>query len=155
MKKLTLAALFAVAISAMPASAAERVKIGQLACSVADAGRYILASDKTLGCTYTSINGTTERYDGSIEKIGLDIGKAETTELVWLVFAPAKPVPQGALNGTYVGVSAEATVVVGAGANVLLGGFENSISLQPASLQVQTGLNIAAGVSRFTLRAVN
>ncbi|WP_136659391.1 DUF992 domain-containing protein [Nitratireductor sp. XY-223] len=155
MKKLTLALLFAAAVGATPATASDLIKIGQLGCSVADVGNHILVSYKTLGCEYTSIDGSTERYDGSVEKFGLDLGKADRTDLIWWVFAPTRSVPNGALNGTYVGASAEATVGVGAGANVLVGGFENSISLQPVNIQLQTGLNIAAGVSRFTLQAAN
>ena len=155
MKKLTLALLFAAAVGATSASASDRIKIGQLGCSVADAGNHILVSYKTLGCEYTSINGSTELYEGSVEKFGIDLGKADRTDLVWWVLAPSRNVPKGALNGTYVGASAEATVGVGAGANVLVGGFENSISLQPVNVQLQTGLNIAAGVSRFTLQASN
>jgi Protein of unknown function (DUF992) len=38
------------------------------------------------------------------------------------------------------------------GANVLVGGSNRVFTLQPVSVQAQTGLNIAAGVSRFELR---
>ncbi|MEX3007334.1 DUF992 domain-containing protein [Hoeflea sp. TYP-13] len=141
-------------VAAAPASA-ESVKLGQLACSIEGAGGNIIVSDKTLGCQFTSVNGATELYDGKIEKFGLDLGKTDISELVWVVLAPSKNVPKGALAGTYVGASAEATVGVGAGANVLVGGFEKSISLQPVNLQIQTGLNIAAGLSKFTLTAAN
>ncbi|MCP4316087.1 MAG: DUF992 domain-containing protein [Hyphomicrobiales bacterium] len=142
----------AVAVSATPAMAA-KVKLGQLACSIEGTGGNIFVSGKSLGCQYTSISGSTELYTGKIEKFGLDIGKTDISELVWVVLAPSRNVPKGALSGTYVGASAEATVGVGAGANVLVGGFENSISLQPVNLQIQTGLNIAAGLSKFTLTA--
>ena len=43
-------------------------------------------------------------------------------------------------------------LVVGLGANVLVGGFDKGINLQPVSVQAQTGLNIAAGVSSLNLR---
>ena len=57
----------------------------------------------------------------------------------------------GGLSGEYVGVSAEETVVLGLGANVLVGGSQNSITLQPLSIQAQAGLNLAVGVSRMIL----
>jgi hypothetical protein len=41
--------------------------------------------------------------------------------------------------------------VAGLGANVLIGGFKKTISLQPLSVQVQTGLNVAAGVAGLYL----
>jgi hypothetical protein len=43
-------------------------------------------------------------------------------------------------------------VIVGLGANVLVGGFKKGINLQPLSVQAQTGLNVAAGVSSLHLR---
>jgi hypothetical protein len=49
------------------------------------------------------------------------------------------PVGPGAIQGTYSGVGAQATVGVGLGANVLVGGDGRSISLQPLSLEGQTG----------------
>ncbi|HFC04554.1 MAG TPA: DUF992 domain-containing protein, partial [Rhizobiales bacterium] len=55
-------------------------------------------------------------------------------------------------RGTYVGASADASVVVGGGANVLVGGFNKSVTLQPVSLQVQTGVNVAAGVTTLELQ---
>jgi hypothetical protein len=67
--------------------------------------------------------------------------------------APAKP-KRGALAGSYGGVSAEATAIVGFGANVLVGGFKKSITLQPLSIQAQTGLDLAAGVAGLSLTYV-
>jgi hypothetical protein len=68
------------------------------------------------------------------------------------VLAPSLDIPSGALAGNYGGVSAEATVGLGVGANALLGGSENSIALQPVSVQAQQGLNVAVGVSALSLR---
>ena len=57
-----------------------------------------------------------------------------------------------ALAGHYGGVTASATVAVGVGANVLVGGFNKSITLQPVSIEGNTGLNVAAGIAEITLR---
>jgi hypothetical protein len=43
---------------------------------------------------------------------------------------------------------------VGVGANVLLGGSNNQITLQPVSVEGSVGLNAAAGVAALTLRKV-
>jgi hypothetical protein len=67
------------------------------------------------------------------------------------VFAPSAAVPSGALAGEYGGVSGEATLGVGIGANALLGGSAKTIALQPLSVQTQQGLSIAAGVASLTL----
>ena len=62
--------------------------------------------------------------------------------------------PRASLAGTYAGASAEATVGAGVGANVLVGGSNRTIQLQPLSVQGQTGINIAAGVTGIELRWV-
>ena len=50
--------------------------------------------------------------------------------------------------------AAEATVVRGLGANVLVGGNDRSVALQPLSIQGQVGLNIAAGIAEISLQFV-
>jgi hypothetical protein len=45
-------------------------------------------------------------------------------------------------------------VIAGLGANVLVGGSNRTIALQPLSLQGQAGLNVAAGVAGIELRWV-
>ena len=59
----------------------------------------------------------------------------------------------GILVGTFAGVSAGVTAGVGVGANVLVGGSNRAIQLQPISIEGNTGLNIALGVAELHLRA--
>jgi len=70
----------------------------------------------------------------------------------WAVFAPTTGLPLGALAGEYVGVSGDVGIGLGAGANVLLGGSNRTIALQPISLQGSIALNVVAGVSSLKLR---
>jgi hypothetical protein len=70
---------------------------------------------------------------------------------VWLVFSPGQVTP-GALAGSYVGATAAATVGAGVGANVLVGGSNKQISLQPVSVEGSVGLNVAGGVAEVELR---
>ncbi|HEX3859186.1 MAG TPA: DUF992 domain-containing protein, partial [Pseudolabrys sp.] len=72
-------------------------------------------------------------------------------EMVWAVFAPSDR-RFGALAGEYGGATAEATVGAGLGANVLVGGSDRTVALQPVSVQGQTGLNVAVGVTGMRLR---
>jgi hypothetical protein len=51
------------------------------------------------------------------------------------------------------GATASATVGVGLGANVLIGGLDKSIALQPLSVEGNRGLNVAAGVGAISLTA--
>jgi len=127
------------------------VKLGSLKCNVDGGIGAIITSAKDMTCTLHKINGSKEHYTGVIRKYGLDIGITGKATMVWLVFAPGKT-NRGALRGTYVGAAADASLVVGGGANVLVGGFNKSITLQPVSLKVQTGVNVAVGVSTLELR---
>jgi hypothetical protein len=156
MKRLTslVAAAAALIISDLPDSsesqAASGVKIGSLNCTVAGGVGLILGSSKGLNCIFHPVSGEPEDYTGSISKLGIDIGVTGETYIAWAVFAPGRLEP-GSLAGSYSGATAEASLGLGLGANVLIGGSRKSIALQPLSVQGQTGLNIAAGVARIDL----
>lgn len=128
-----------------------RVKIGLLNCVISGGSGFIFGSSKDLDCKYKAANGETERYYGQINKFGVDIGYTNKASMRWVVLAPTREFYDGALAGTYLGASAEATAGIGAGANVLIGGSDDTISLQPLSIQGQTGLNAALGVSELVL----
>jgi hypothetical protein len=72
--------------------------------------------------------------------------------IVWAVLNPTSDVSPGALNGDYVGATASASVGVGVGANVLVGGFNKSVTLQPLSIEGNQGLNVAAGIGAISLK---
>jgi hypothetical protein len=138
MKKLALAALVTLGLAASPAFAKQSgVKIGVLNCDVSAGVGMILASSKTVKCKFDRAVGGTEYYKGTIEKLGIDIGFTGKGVMSWVVFAPGQ-ISKGALQGRYAGASAEATVAVGLGANVLVGGGNKSIALQPLMKKVNT-----------------
>ena len=150
------AILAAVMIAAFTGSAQaqERVQAGQLTCDVSAGIGLIIGSQRTVSCTFTpSSPGPIEYYTGTISKLGVDLGVTAGGVMVWVVFAPTSR-PLGALQGTYAGAAAEASVIAGVGANALVGGSNRTIALQPLSVQGQIGLNIAAGVAGLDLRYV-
>lgn len=150
--KIVAAMVLATTLLAAPAAQAASVKVGRLACNVAAGTGFILGSSKDVSCRFHRINHSTESYYGEINKVGIDIGKTEATHIEWLVFAvDASHYNTGALSGNYFGASAEATVGVGLGGNILIGGFQDSFVLQPFSIQAQTGLNFAVGLANLTL----
>ncbi|MSP93906.1 MAG: DUF992 domain-containing protein [Alphaproteobacteria bacterium] len=145
------AAVLAISAFAMPAQAAG-VKVGVLTYNVESGWGYILGSSKDIRCSYVPNGGSPERYMGDISKVGIDIGYTKGGVIIWNVIAPASDLKPGALEGGYGGVSAQATVGVGLGANVLVGGFDKSIALQPLSIEGNTGLNVAAGIGAVNLK---
>ncbi len=150
----SLAAVAAVAVPlALPVSAAtqSRTKAGTLTCDISAGVGLIVASKKSVTCLFTPAQpGPREVYVGSINKFGLDVGATSGGEMVWSVFAPSNK-KFGALAGQYGGAGAEATVGAGLGANVLVGGSDRTVALQPVSVQGQTGLNLAVGVTGLEL----
>lgn len=154
LRKVCLAAAAALGLAfagGQPAGAAAGIKIGSLTCDVAGGIGMILGSSKKVACQFNGPHGV-EFYSGVINKFGLDIGVTGRQVMSWVVFAPGKVGP-GSLSGTYVGATAEATAAIGAGANVLIGGFNKSLTLQPVSVSAQTGLNVAAGVAELVLHS--
>ena len=127
--------------------------VGTLTCNVAGGVGFVFGSSKQLSCLFNRNNGTAERYTGEIKKFGVDIGFTKEAQMVWLVFSAGSLAP-GALAGSYGGATASGTVGVGVGANVLIGGSNRQITLQPISVEGSKGLNVAAGIGEVELRAV-
>jgi hypothetical protein len=152
MKSLIAAAAIALAAATSAFADDAGVKIGVLTCDIEGGFGFIIGSAKGADCTFKGAKGRVEKYDGSLGRLGVDIGITGEKRLAWIVFAPGKIKPNG-LQGNYAGISAEATAGVGLGANVLVGGFRKTINLQPISVSGQTGLNVAAGVANLSLRA--
>lgn len=148
--------LLGIAAAALAIGSAEaqqsRVKIGVLECRGGASVGFIVGSVTHLGCLLRSEGRPDEPYVATIRKVGLDIGITQETGLAWAVFAPVERLGPGALSGNYAGAQGSAAVGVGVGANVLVGGSDNVISLQPLSLQGQTGFNVAVGLEGLELR---
>jgi Protein of unknown function (DUF992) len=144
----------ALALVASPHAAEAKVAVGTLSCSSPGGVGFIVGSKKSYSCTFTRTNGAPpEYYRGSITNIGLDVGITGKTVLVWAVAAStADSQRPGILSGNYAGVAADASIGVGGGGKILVGGWRNSVTLQPLSAQAQAGLNIALGVSGLKLR---
>jgi hypothetical protein len=132
----------------------ERVQAGTLTCDISGGIGFIIGSQKALNCSFVpAVPGPPEFYAGVISKLGIDLGGTTGGVMVWAVYAPTSR-GAGSLAGTYGGASAEATVGAGVGANLLVGGSNRTIELQPLSVQGQTGINVAAGVAEIELRWV-
>ncbi len=132
-------------------SAASAGPVGQLVCNVAGGVGMIITSNRALNCEFQPANGAKlQHYVGTIGRFGLDLGIQGPGRLTWNVATVGGPVGPGALAGAFAGGSASATVVGGVGVNALVGANGN-ITLQPLSVQTQTGLNVAAGIGTLTL----
>src|SRR4051812_22720107 len=130
----------------------QRIQVGILECRGGASIGFIVGSVTNLGCVLRAEGLPEDRYVATVRKVGLDIGITQESALAWGVFAPVARLGPGDLSGDYVGAQGSASLGVGAGGNVLVGGSANSIALQPLSLQGQVGVNIAAGLESLELR---
>lgn len=150
MRSLCLAAFGFVILLGDTAKAAT-LESGTLKCEVKSGVGFIIGSTKDAYCVFYKTDGTTEAYHGTIKKFGLDIGFTSGGIMAWQVLASTTEFPPGELAGAYVGVDADASLGLGAGAKVLVGGSNNTVSLQPLSLQGQTGINVAVALAELDL----
>ena len=127
-----------------------RVQVGTLACSISAGVGLVVASQRNVSCNFQPDGGPPEAYTGTMTRVGVAVGFTTGGAMVWGVFADTNRYA-GMLSGTYAGATAEATIAAGLGANVLVGGSNQSVALQPLSVQGQVGLNIAAGVGALEL----
>ena len=130
----------------------QRVQVGILECRGGASVGFIVGSVTNLGCVLRAGNRPDDFYVATIRKVGLDIGVTQESVLAWGVFAPVAQLGPGDLAGNYAGAQGSATLGIGVGGNVLVGGSNNSIALQPLSVQGQTGLNVAAGIADIQLQ---
>jgi hypothetical protein len=130
----------------------QRVQVGVLECRGGASVGFVVGSVTNLGCVLRVDGMPEDRYVATIRKVGLDLGITQESALAWGVFAPVARLGPGDLAGNYAGVQGSATLGVGAGGNLLVGGSNNTIALQPLSLQGQVGVSIAAGLESLELR---
>ena len=148
-KTTIVAALMAVGLMAVPAQA-NGVKLGTLTCQFEGGPGLLIGSVRQGECIYRDNQGHTKSYNAELSRLGVDVGVTGNKTMVWAVFGVDGASNLG-LKGTYTGINAEASLVVGVGVNALIGGFKSGIVLNPVSVTAQTGINVAAGVTTLRL----
>ena len=150
----TIFIITALVLWAPVAQAQTWVQAGALRCRLNPSIGFVIFGHQSMECSFQPVSGPIQAYEGAINTVGVDLGISEGGRLAWAVFGPASGIPYGALAGEYVGASGDVGVGVGAGANVLVGGSNRSIALQPVSLEGSVALNVVAGLSQLKLRPV-
>ncbi len=128
-------------------------KAGLLTCNTGSSVGFVVGGRQSLLCQFMPLGPyPPENYTGEMTTIGLDIGKNSGGALIWAVFMPTRGAQYGSLAGKYGGVTGDISLGIGAGAKLLVGGSERSVTLQPFSVEGSTGINLAVGVSGLVLR---
>ena len=124
-----------------------------LTCDVSAGIGLIIGSQKSVSCLFSpDLPGPQEAYVGAITKFGLDIGITAGGVMVWAVFTSTNFAARDSWPAIMSARAAEASIAAGLGANVLVGGSNRTVALQPVSVSGQIGLNLAIGVADLSLR---
>jgi len=143
-----------VPLASVAGAAESGVKAGYLKCDFAGNMSFAFRSSRDITCLIEPNGSTrTDGYKGTIKKLGVDIGYEAAGVMIGAVIAPTSDVGPGALAGDYAGVTADIAAGMGLGANVLVGGSQKSITLQPLSVEGMQGLNVAGGIGVLNLFA--
>ncbi|PZN96394.1 MAG: DUF992 domain-containing protein [Hyphomicrobiales bacterium] len=141
-------------VSAAPSFAQSGAPTGRLTCNVGAGIGVVVTSQRPMNCTFAPRRGPSQRYVGVVRNFGLDLGTIRSSTMSWRVYGPYARAPLGALSGRYAGATARASAGVGGSANLLVGGNNDEVTLQPLSLQGSRGVNVALGVTRLELTLV-
>jgi len=151
-----LATVTALTIAAAPAAAQPSyARSGLLTCNLSASVGLVLGGRQGMSCRFQPDHGGwPQHYIGATTTLGVDLGVTGGGVMVWAVLLSSLNPYPGALAGTYVGASGSASFGVGVGANVLVGGSNQTVALQPLSLEGSVGINVTGGVTGMELRYV-
>ncbi len=130
------------------------VALGMLTCQDPGPTAYLVLSQHLYRCVFQPVAGPPQYYQARISRFGAEVGTSSNTLLAWAVLAVTRPAGPAQLAGFYGGASAGAAVLIGARANGLVGGLPNAFTLQPVSLEGETGFNVVATVTGLELMPV-
>ncbi|MGJ5206696.1 DUF992 domain-containing protein [Bradyrhizobium sp. HKCCYLR20261] len=152
MRLLVLAIPLLVSIAPLAQAHANRpMRAGVLECEGRKTAGKLVMSQARLRCVFRSQGRQPERYVAKVRRYGLDLGLTDETRMAWAVNAPVNDFGRSELRGRYGGLSANAAALVGFGGSFLVRDTDRAAALQPISLQGQTGINLAAGVTEVEL----
>jgi hypothetical protein len=157
MTRLGMASAAFLSLGLVPAEAPAQspVKIGSLVCSVTEEDKTLVKTHLVLACDFTGLDEQLlGRYQGTVDRVGLNLGNIRGGELTWIVATLGTP-ENVDLDGTYVGAEAGVSVGQGLGANYLTGGFNRKFSLQPYSVEGKSGFGLALGGQSLVLESVD
>ncbi len=136
-----------------PAAALAGNRVGTLQCRLMGNGVSVLVENQPIDCMFRdeAEGAVPAHYTGMLTKVGPNITVNGPGELGWGVVAETDHIGPGALAGNYVGPGVSAKIGVGGGGAMLVGGSNNTFSLQPFNVQAGAGFGWNAGVESLTL----
>lgn len=139
-----------------PTAAFAGDRVGTLNCKLTGNDVSIIVENQAVDCLFQDgdVKAMPSHYIGKLTKVGANLTVNGPGELGWGVVAETDHVGPGALAGEYVGPNAGVKLGVGGGGALLVGGSNNTFSLQPLQVEAGTGLGVTAGVQSLELTYV-
>jgi hypothetical protein len=123
------------------------VQVGMLRCNLAPSIGLIVAESQRMSCRFVPDGPyPPQNYSEVMNTVGPELGVTAGGVMAWGAFAPTGGTPIGALVGEYVAASGDISAGVGVGGNVLFGGSNRTIALQPPSVEGDVGVGVSLGV---------
>jgi outer membrane protein OmpA-like peptidoglycan-associated protein len=149
-------AAIAVFLAAASAPAAADTSLGQLSCDriPGTTRNFIVTSKADVRCIFKGQGDALQWYVGETGvALGLDLKWTKSERINFAALSATREyTPEGAfLAGDYSGAKADAAIGVGGGAAVLIGGSDETTSLQPA-VTTGTGVGVSIGVGYLSLK---
>ena len=132
-----------------------RFELGTLTCDLEGWTNALIYAEESFDCVFVDEQGRTAAYDGAISKLGANLQIKGDQRLEWIVLSSITADEPHDLSGTYLGASAQASLGLGAGANLLIGGSGDNFTLQPVSVTGQEGLGASLTIDTLTLSRVD
>ncbi|MBX9943806.1 MAG: DUF992 domain-containing protein [Reyranella sp.] len=134
-------------------NANSRIYIGSLTCNIAAGTGYVLASRKKMDCVFLGKDGvSTAQYEGTINKVGIDIGYTKAVHTIWRVYSLGSARAPNQIGGTYVGEQGTAAAGGQAGGNWIYGGPNAEIGMVASGIVQDAGYNLAMGIAEMTIK---
>ena len=145
-------AVASLAVTSAADAAPAGVRVGELTCNVASGWGFVFGSSKDLHCTYRGSNG----HPRALYRRDLQVRRRRRLYRrrragLGRVRAHLRHRARARCRATMSAPPPRPPSRVGAGANVLVGGLNKSIALQPLSVEGSKGLNVAAGIGSISL----
>lgn len=129
-----------------------RIELGYLNCEYRDGSSIVVKADRTFDCVFKpAVGDAEERYTAEVTTLGVDLMVTDERTIRWAVLAPSTFTEHGVLEGRYGGLSADAAFGYSVGTDLLVGGFKESVALQPVAVSTGEGLGASLGLETLTL----
>jgi len=138
------------------AGTTEGARMGLLTCKTVPGSSLslVIHSTEDVKCVFKDNIGEVEDYKGETGVgLGFDVSFDRETTMVYTVMAANIKSGHHQLAGKYFGGGGSVTIGAGVGAQALIGGGKENISLQPIALSGSTGTGVSGGLTYLYLEA--